>query len=107
MTKFQTACLMALFLSLCSASSARAQLKINEVYYNVSPQGGGQFVELYNAGTSNAFLDGMILTDEAGSGIEGVFQFPGSPGETNHPVVPGQFVLIAVDATNATINADW
>ena len=90
-----------------SAFSASAQLVINEVFYNVSPQGGNQYVELMNKGTNTAFLDGTILTDEGGSGTEGVFKFPGSPGQTNHPVLPGAFVLIAVDATGATATADW
>ena len=92
---------------LAACGTASAALKINEVYYNVSPQGGNQYVELYNAGSSNAFLDGMILTDEGGMGIEGVFRFPGSPGGTNLLVLPGAHLLIAVDATNATAGADW
>ncbi|HMP74712.1 MAG TPA: Calx-beta domain-containing protein [Kiritimatiellia bacterium] len=83
------------------------QLVINEVFYNVLPQGGNQYVELLNSGTNTAYLDGKILTDEGGSGIEGVFQFPGFPGGTTLPVAPGAFVLIAVDATNATAGADW
>ncbi len=86
---------------------AQAALVINEVRYNVSPQGGNQYVELVNNGATNEYLDGKILTDEAGLGSEGVFQFPGAPGETNHPLAPGAYVLIAVDATNATQAADW
>lgn len=86
---------------------AQAGLKINEVFYNVSPQGGYQFVELFNSGTSNDYLDGKILTDEAGSGIEGVFAFPGTPGGTNYLVGPSAFVVIAVDAMNATSNVQW
>lgn len=82
-------------------------LVINETYYNVLPQGGNQYIELFNAGTNTTFLDGKIISDEAGSGTEGIFQFPGFPGETNHPVAPGAYVLIAVDATGATATADW
>lgn len=93
--------------ALILAIPGRAQLKINEVYYNVSPQGGYQYVELRNMGPTNAFLDGMVLTDEAGAGTEGVFQFPGLPGETNHPVAAGARLIIAVDATNDTVAADW
>lgn len=87
--------------------SARAGLKINEVFYNTVTQGGYQYVELYNPSLTNEYLDGKILTDEAGSGIEGVYQFPGSPGGTNFPVLPGAFVTIAVDAKDATSNAHW
>lgn len=101
------AVLPALGLVLAGAGSSRAALVINEVRYNVSPQGGNQYVELYNNGATNEHLDGKILTDEAGSGSEGVFQFPGSPGGTNLVVAPGTFVLIAVDAVGATSNAAW
>lgn len=87
--------------------AARAQLVINEVFYNVSPQGGNQFIELYNAGTNTAYLDGLIITDEAGNGTEGVFKFPGTPGGTTLAVPPGGYVVIAVDATNATASANW
>lgn len=90
-----------------SAQPAAARLVINEVFYNVSPQAGNQYVELYNAGATNDFLDGKILTDEADNGVEGIFQFPGSPGGTNLVVAPGAFVVIAVSATNATATADW
>ncbi|HEY8240149.1 MAG TPA: hypothetical protein VIH35_01820, partial [Kiritimatiellia bacterium] len=90
-----------------AAGTASAALKINEVYYNISPQGGNQFVELYNAGLTNCYLDGMVLTDEGGTGSEGIFKFPGSPGGTTLPVAPAQFIVIAVDATGATLNANW
>ncbi|MFH0909621.1 MAG: Calx-beta domain-containing protein [bacterium] len=107
MNKTRIVIMVTLCTALGAAFPAAGQLKINEVYYNVSPQGGNQFVELYNTAGTNVYLDGMILTDEAGSGIEGVYKFPGSPGQTNFPVTPGQFVFIAVDATNATVSADW
>jgi hypothetical protein len=89
------------------AGTGRAALVINEVYYNVFPQAGNQFVELYNAGATNCYLDGLVLTDEADTGVEGIFQFPGTPGGTTYPVAPGAFVTIALDATNATAGADW
>ncbi|MCS6771394.1 MAG: lamin tail domain-containing protein [Kiritimatiellae bacterium] len=88
-------------------SSSQANLIINEVFYNISPQGGNQFIELYNSGTNVQYLDGKILTDEAGDGSEGVFKFPGAPGGTSLPVSPGQYVVVAVDATNATATAGW
>lgn len=85
---------------LLSASAAHAQLKISEVYYNVNgPTQENQYVELYNPGPSTAHLDGLVLTDEAGSGIEGVFRFPGAG--TDYPVAPGGHVLVAVDADNS------
>ena len=96
-----------LFLAASVLPVSAGRLVINEVFYNISPQGGYQYVELLNAGTNNAYLDGKIITDEADTGIEGVFKFPGTPGGTTLPVLPGQFVLIAVDATNNTIAADW
>lgn len=86
---------------------ASARLVINEVYYNVAPPDGNQYVELYNVGSTNCYLDGLIFTDEAGLGIEGIFKFPGTAGGTTYPVAPGGFVVIAVDATNATAAADW
>ncbi|MBN1270294.1 MAG: lamin tail domain-containing protein [Kiritimatiellae bacterium] len=87
-----------LFLAvLLHGPAALAQIKINEVYYNVTnTPAANQFVELYNAGSSTQYLDGLILTDEADTGVEGVFQFPGSG--TDYPIAPGAFVLIAVDA---------
>ena len=33
-------------------------------------------------------------------GVTYIFQFPGSPGETNHPIRPGQFMVLAVDAVD-------
>jgi hypothetical protein len=76
-----------------------------------------QFVELYNASDSVRYLDGMLISRMSGNGdgagpgadegldgdIDGVtyiFRFPGLPGETNHPIRPGQFVVLAVDAVN-------
>ncbi len=90
-----------------ATGAAPAALKINEVYYNVIPQGGYQYVELLNAGSTNCYLDGMILTDEASVGLEGVFRFPGTAGGTNFPVAPNARVIIAVDATADTALADW
>jgi len=98
---------------LCAAAPATAQLKINEVYFNtIGPQEANQFVEIINAGTNTEYLDGKIITDEAGSGIEGIFQFPGSG--TDYPLAPGEFVIIAADADGSdgydpdlSTLADW
>ena len=90
-----------------------AGLKINEVYFHTEgPQAPNQYVELYNEGTNTVYLDGLILTDEAGTGIEGIFRFPGSG--TDYPVAPGEFVVIAADADSSDgiapdmgVLADW
>ncbi|MGB9664902.1 MAG: DUF4876 domain-containing protein [Ignavibacteria bacterium] len=92
-----------------------------------------QFIELYNASDSVRYLDGMMImrfssnTDGKGPGadedddndIDGatyVFKFPGKPGETNYPIFPKQFIVLASDAVDhrnvcATSydlsNADW
>jgi CSLREA domain-containing protein len=92
------------------AIEAQPAIKINEVLYD--PSGGdddNEFIELYNAGPSTVFLDGLILTDEADSGNEAVFQFP-TTGD--HAVPSGSFVLIARDAVDdgtapELSTADW
>jgi len=96
-----------------------------------------QFVELYNASDTLKYLDGMMVmrvsgnnkteegqqgpgVDQNGDGqIAGVtyaFRFPGQPGEKNHPIRPGQFVVIAAKAVDHRklcptsidlTNADW
>ena len=92
---------------LAVVESAHAELKINEVAYNFPTLGGYQYVELINSGATNDYLDGKIITDEGGSGVEGVYQFPGTVGGTNYPVLPGALVTIAVDAKLNTSNANW
>jgi len=91
---------------------AAAGLKINEVYYHVNgPEEANQFIEIYNPGPSNAYLDGLIISDEAGSGSEGIFQFPGSG--TDYPLPAGSYVIIAADADGGDgyppdlSTADW
>lgn len=76
-----------------------------------------QFIELYNASDSVKYLDGMMImrfssnNDGKGPGadedndndIDGatyVFKFPGKPGETNYPIYPRQFVVLASDAVD-------
>jgi hypothetical protein len=112
MIHIRAAGLHALAAFVSAVGVAQGQLKINEVYYHVNgPQEANQFVELFNAGSSTAYLDGLILTDEAGTGIEGIFQFPGAGAE--HPVPPGGFVVIAVDGDGSDgvwpdlSTADW
>lgn len=100
-------------------------IAINEIY-SAGPINNifffyDQFVELYNPSDSVRYLDGMIVMrisgnndpgqsgpgfDEGNDGdIDGVtyiFKFPGSPGEQAHPINPGQFVVLAVDAVDHT-----
>ena len=77
-----------------------------------------EFFELYNASDSVRYLDGMMMMRVTGisdqgilpgedrdndgdiDGILYVFRFPGQPGGSEHPIQPGQFVVVAVDAVN-------
>lgn len=77
-----------------------------------------EFFELYNASDSVRYLDGMMIMRVTGisdqgvlpgedrdndgdiDGITYVFRFPGQPGGSEHPILPGQFVVLAVDAVN-------
>lgn len=96
-------------------------IAINEIY-SVGPVNNmfffyDQYLELYNASDSTRYLDGMIVmrisgnseglgpgADEGADGdIDGVtyiFQFPGTPGGSQYPIHPGQFVVLAVDAVD-------
>ena len=96
-------------------------ISINEIY-SAGPVNNfffffDQFIELYNASDSVKYLDGMMImrfssnsegkgpgADEDDDGdIDGatyVFKFPGKPGETNFPIYPKQFVVLASDAVD-------
>ena len=90
-----------------------------------------QFVELYNASADTLYLDGIILTRQAGwvagedpdpetidytRALYG-FQFPGTPVTgREHPIYPGQFVVVAADGVDHSAwcpnamdlsHADW
>jgi hypothetical protein len=106
-------------------------LMINEIYYC----GGDyskyyffdQFVEIFNSSQDTLYLDGCILTrnmptiDPEIEVIDHVralyaFQFPGTPVTgREHPIYPGQYVLVAADAIDHSIwakaldlsGADW
>jgi len=81
------------------------QVRISEVHYDPESvtEEPEQFVELYNAGTSVAYLDGAVITDEGNFGFnEATFQFPGTPlTGTTIPLQPGAFLLLVVDATQS------
>ncbi len=98
-------------------------IAINELY-TVGPVNSlffffDQYIELYNASDSVRYLDGMQAIRMSGNseglgpgadeGLDGdidgvtyIFKFPGNPGEQNHPIRPGQFVVLAVDAVDHT-----
>lgn len=87
-----------------------SNLAINEIYYSgattgVSTYNLDQFVELYNAGSTTLYLDGLILarpafniqyvqTDDVE--VTYAYQFPGNGKQ--YPILPGEFVVIAQDA---------
>jgi hypothetical protein len=97
-------------------------LMINEIYYC----GGDyakfyffdQFVELYNSSQDTLYLDGTILTRnfptvdvdiEAIDHVRAIyaFQFPGSPVTgRDHPIYPGQIVVVASDAIDHSVYAN-
>lgn len=97
-------------------------LMINEIYYC----GGDysrfyfydQFVELYNSSQDTLFLDGCILTRNFPSDREDIedidvvraiyaFQFPGTPVTgTEHPIYPGQILVVAADAVDHSLYAN-
>ncbi len=92
-----------------------------------------QYIEIYNAGDSVKYLDGMMVMRVSGNnegkgsgadegddgdidGVTYVFKFPGNPGEKNYPFMPKQFLVLASDGVNhqSTIatsidlsKADW
>lgn len=98
-----TAPALSVLVLVATALPGSAALKINELYYRpATDAGANQYVELYNDGADTAYLDGLVLTEEAGDGVEGVFRFPGSG--TDHPVPPGGRVVIAADADGSDGN---
>jgi hypothetical protein len=76
------------------------RVKINELYYAGTPlyTYQDQFVELYNAGTQTAYLDGALLIRGVDTLASRVFRFPGDVGGTLYPIEPGGFVVVAEDA---------
>jgi hypothetical protein len=82
-------------------------LKINEIYYT-GPENRNnwfydQFIELYNSSDEVQYLDGMIVCRiyHMLNWVTYAFRFPGQPlTGREHPVQPGEFVVLAQDATN-------
>ncbi len=101
---------------------------VNDIFYVFD-----QFIEIYNASNETKYLDGIwimrlsriegdIYPGEDGyndgqvQGVTYAFAFPGRPGERNHPIEPGQFMVLASTAVDHTqfvagsydlSNADW
>ncbi len=114
-------------------ANATSPLVINEIYSCGPPNNVfyffDQFVELYNRSDEIQYLDAMIVTRcrtsveiepfiELWDYVENTyaFQFPGTPGGTEYPVYPGQYVVLASDAYDHSSviegavnleNADW
>jgi hypothetical protein len=84
-------------------------VKINEVYYagSMGFTMEDQYVELYNVGTTTAYLDGALLMRGLDTAATRVFRFPGWPGQHNYPIAPGQFKVIAQDAMNFMVGDQW
>ena len=106
------ACVLLSIVTLCVGRSSRAleltdQVKINEVSYDPNEVVNGseepyEYIELYNAGSTTAYLDGAAISDEGGNGTsEATFVFPGGHGGTSIPLAPGAFLLLVVDATGS------
>lgn len=95
-----------------------SQLMINEIFYAGSCAATfymyDVFVELYNASPDPMYLDGIILmraynsVDPEMENVDYVqgsfsFQFPGTPVTgRQYPILPGQCLVVAADATNHT-----
>jgi len=86
----------------------------HEIYYYVPGfDRHNEYIELINAGTEVAYLDGAVITDEGDNWMpEGAFRFPGIHGGTLFSIEPGEIVLIAVDAVEGELEpdlrwADW
>ena len=96
-----------------------SDLMINEIFYAGSDRSTfyfyDQYVELYNAADDTLYLDGLIVTrqtqrhwpdKEEVDFVRAIyaFQFPGTPiTGRQHPIAPGQFIVIAADAVDHSL----
>lgn len=88
-------------------ASYLSSIVINEIYYACPANSGlyfsDQYIELYNASDSIQYLDQLLICRMSGTpeyidfavAIR-YYQFPGSG--TDHPIEPGQLVVVAMDA---------
>ena len=103
-----------------------SSIVINEIYYACGTDYlyfSDQFIELYNSSDSTHYLDKILVCrlasiQEYPGYVKAIryYQFPGTG--TDHPIQPGQFVVIAMDAIDHVnvggarhsidlSNADW
>ena len=74
-----------LIIALLTGGSLRAGVVINEIMYN--PTGGGEYIELHNAGAEVVDLEGWSLA--------GAVDFTAAPGAS---LAPGAFTVVVGDA---------
>ncbi len=86
----------------------------SEIYYYVPGfDAHNEYVEIENIGGTVAFLDGAVISDEGDDGMpEPVFRFPGVRGGFEHPIWPGERMVLARDAVAGELtpdlsSADW
>ncbi len=97
--------------------AALGEILISEIYYNGSPPSPvpfyfhDQFTEIYNNSTDIIYLDSMILADVDFGYIDDdyihsihAYMFPGSGQD--HPLYPGECVIVAQDAIDHTVAND-
>jgi len=82
------------------ALSPTDSVRINEVYFacSINYTTDDQFVELYNAGSSTAWLAGAIVARGTDTLMTRAFAFPGNPGDQSLPLPPGAFAVVAQDS---------
>ena len=95
--------LLALLLLLpvsAQALSTTDSVRINEVYFacSINYTTDDQFLELYNAGSTTAWMAGAIIARGTDTLMTRAFSFPGNPGDQSLPLAPGAFLVIAQDA---------
>jgi hypothetical protein len=102
MFKFAFAALAVLWGSLACALTTNDGVRINEINVAGPPSQSEQdgFVELYNAGSETAFLDGALVLQGVDSFAQLAFKFPGDVGGQTIAMPPGTFLVIATDAYN-------
>ncbi|HEX3072165.1 MAG TPA: DUF4876 domain-containing protein [Ignavibacteriales bacterium] len=123
--------------TLFAVQTAGTGIAINEIYASGPVNDilfyADQYIELYNYSDKTKYLDGMIIykfsaefipggtgsdtgNDGDIDGVNGVYKFPGNPGEKNYPFEPHTFKVLATLALNHKIrvhasidlsNADW
>ncbi|MBL7032739.1 MAG: hypothetical protein ISR91_01210 [Candidatus Delongbacteria bacterium] len=100
-TRFHYIVILLLLLPLTGQALAPTDsVRINEVYFacSINYTTDDQFIELYNAGSTTAWLDGAMIARGTDTLMTRVFAFPGNPGDQTWALPPGGFTVIAQDA---------